>query len=232
MFFINRLSRIRNVSMLASLLACSFMVQAQVSESAPETASEQKVSEGKQAVYHFPKWPNRKHVKRKMVPPPPPGPYMSTALSGKSLKAPSFSSRANKPNMAFDSSKVSMNTFSPDVDWPTNLRPPTRWVPENGYQYVQPQATNNRRHAAPQKNQYRYRRQQGPQMNWSGMSFNPNSNPNQNNNSTNGTSVSMPGMMGYPASRNQYRRPYPGNDNASMLNRGPVRQNAQQAGLQ
>ncbi len=249
MFFINRLSRTSSVCLLASMLTFSFMVQAQVIESVPEVASEQmsseQASETKQPVFHFPQWPNRKQVKKEIVPPPPPGPYMSSALSGHSIKAPSFSHRFNKPRMAFDSSNVSMDTFSPDIPWPTNLSPPSRWMPENGYQYVQPQVSKNRQQTAPINNQNGYR-PQSPQMNWSGMRFNPNS----GNNSANAPSMSMPDMRwpnnqpydskgpanwmpseGYPVNRGQYRS-YPGSTNASMSNRGPARQDARQGGLQ
>jgi len=217
MFFINRLSRPSSIGILVSSLTFPFMVQAQVS--APDAASEQKASEKKKPVYHFPQWPNRKQVKREMVPPPPPGPYMSTALSGRSFKAPSFSNQTNKPNMTFDSSNVSLDTFSPDVLWPTNIEPPSRWMPENGYRFVQPQAANNSQQAAPGNNQYGYR-PQGPQMNWSDNQYRGN----------NGPANWMP-SMGYPANRGQYR-PYPGNANDSMSNRSPARQNARQGGLQ
>jgi len=246
MFFIDRLSSTSSISLLASLMIFSFNVQAQATESIPEAASEPTAKEGKQSVYHFPQWPSRKQVKRERVPPPPPGPYMSTALSGKSIKPPSFSNRVNKPKVTFDSSDVSMDTFSPDVPWPTNLRPsPSRWMPENGYQYVQPPANNNRQQAVPTNNQYGYR-PQGPQMNWSGMRFNP----NPANRLTNGQGMSMPDMrwsdnrargsnapanrvpsMGYPANRGPYR-PNPDNANPPVSNQIPARQDTRQGGLQ
>ena len=243
MFCIVRFSSVSKVSLLASLLVSSFMVQAQTA--GPVAAAEQKVSEQQSPTYHFPQWPQRKQVKKEMAPPPPPGPYMSTALSGNSIKAPSFSNQTKKRSMRFDSSNISMDTFSPDVPWPKNMTAPSpsRWMPDNGYQYVQPQAMKNRQQAAPaQVNPHHYNPR--PSMNWSGMRFNPNSTNNYPD-----SGVSMPDMvwsnnharggnaapsMGYSADRSQSqtRRPYQGNSNAYTPNRGPSRQAPRQAGMQ
>ncbi|PCJ87143.1 MAG: hypothetical protein COA54_06455 [Thiotrichaceae bacterium] len=245
MFFIDRLSRTSSFSLLVLLLTFSFMLQAQVTEPVPDVASEPSASAGKQSVYSFPKWPVRQQVKRDRVPPPPPGPYMSSALNGHSIKAPSFSHRVNKPERVFDSSNISLDTFSPDIPWPANLRQaPSRWMPENGYQYVPPQVSHNRQQAVPANNHYGYR-PRSPQMNWSGMRFNPNA-----NNLTNRTGMPVPDMrgsdnrsrgshgpanwmpsMGYPANRGQYR-PSPGNTDATMRNQDPARMNTRQGGLQ
>jgi len=247
MFFIVRFSYMGKMSLLASLLVSSFMVQAQTAES--DAAVEQKTSEQQSPVYHFPQWPQRKQAKKEILPPPPPGPYMSTALSGKSIKAPSFSKQATKRSMAFDSSDITMDTFSPDIPWPKNLTAPSpsRWMPDNGYQYVQPRAMDNRRQAVPtQVNPNNYHPRSVPSMNWSGMRFNPNSTSNYpgsgmptpdmgwSNNRTRGGSAPMNRMpsMGNSANQNQMRRPYQGNANTYMPNRGPSRQAPRQGGLQ
>ena len=225
MFFIVRFSSVSKISLLASLLVSSFMAQAQTTAGSV-AASEQKTSEEPSSVYHFPQWPQRKQVKKERVPPPPPGPYMSTALSGNSIKAPSFSNRAKKPGMRFGSSNTSMDTFSPDIPWPKSLTAPSpsRWMPDNGYQYVRPPIINNRQQAASAPaylNNYRPR--PGPSMNWS----------NNRARGSNAPTNWMP-SMGYSADRNQnqVRRPYQDNSNAYTPNRGPSRQAPRQGGLQ
>jgi len=245
MFFIVRFSYMGKMSLLASLLVSSFMVQAQTAESG--IVVEQKTSE-QSPVSPFPQWPQRKQAKKEMLPPPPPGPYMSTALSGNSMKAPSFSKQATKRSMAFDSSDISMDTFSPDIPWPKNLTTPSpsRWMPDNGYQYVQPRAMDNRRQVVPaQVNSNNYRPRSAPPMNWSGMRFNPNSTNNYpasgmsmpdmgwSNNRARGGSAPTNRMpsMGNSVNQNQMRRPYQGNANTYMPNRDPSRQAPRQGGL-
>ena len=55
---------------------------------------------------------------KEIVPPPPPGPYRSTALSGFSVEKQSFAHHLNKPAARSDSVNVPMDTFSPDRAWP------------------------------------------------------------------------------------------------------------------
>jgi hypothetical protein len=86
--------------------------------------SSQENEAGSAARYHYPKWPERQYEKREMVPPPPPGPYMSTALSDHSVRGPSFSSQRSlyeEPRSA-PMSPPDMKMFSPDRKWP-RLRP-------------------------------------------------------------------------------------------------------------
>jgi len=199
MIFVNQVNRVANKSLMLS----SFMVQAQNAEpmatvsssNAPSNATEET------AAFHFPQWPQRRQAKEEVVPPPPPGPYMSAALNGGSVKAPSFgnNNRNKRRAMSFDSSNVTMDTFSPDIPWPTSMRPPSRWVPDNGYQYVQPQAMQNTQQRVPD-NQYRPR--SGPPMNW------------------------MPSME-HSNYQNQ-ARPYSNNANTYMPPRGFVNQRPQQ----
>lgn len=153
------------------LMICSMVLQA----ASPENAvANEGIAEGnadassgtqaQQQVYKFPRWPQRQQKTRQRIPPPPPGPYMSTALSDHSVTGPSFGrdvnrSEANNPAFNFDPSGMPMSAFSPDRPWPDNLRSnetssPNRWMPEKGYQYVKP-AVKQRHRAA--KNAY-YRR--------------------------------------------------------------------------
>jgi len=102
--------------------------------------------------FQFPAWPQRSQFQKEVIPPPPPGPYMSTALSDNSVKPRSFGMdfqqyegpRQGNHNIF----ATPMDMFSPDIAWP-DLRPGKkggyqRWVPENGYQYREPAAAVNR----------------------------------------------------------------------------------------
>ncbi|MBE9563685.1 MAG: hypothetical protein IMF17_00470 [Proteobacteria bacterium] len=100
--------------------------------------------DGHNADLGFPQWQQRQRVDKEIIPPPPPGPYMSSALSDYSVKGPSFGRNYNKPVYRHDPSFVPMDMFSPDIPWPNNLRGnknsnANRWMPKNGYRYVQPQ---------------------------------------------------------------------------------------------
>ncbi|HEB82533.1 MAG TPA: hypothetical protein ENJ11_06695 [Gammaproteobacteria bacterium] len=88
----------------------------------------------------FPQWPGREQFRREIVPPPPPGPYMSSALSDVSVKGPAFSANRKPPVQTQASAPAAggMQKFSPDRPWPDDLRPTQRWKPENGYHYVAP----------------------------------------------------------------------------------------------
>lgn len=135
---------------------------------------------GNNASVGFPNWPPRQQAGRETIPPPPPGPYMSSALSDYSVKAPSFGRNINKPVHRYDPSSMPMDVFSPDVPWPKNLRAKnkrssTRWMPENGYHYVNPQNM-----ASPPNNQQPpiQLRQQNQKRQYRGANNHPNMNMN------------------------------------------------------
>lgn len=151
--------------MLLTLLMFSPILQAESSDNADTSDSAANAETGLNSTadqtrdFKFPAWPERKQSNRDLVPPPPPGPYMSSALSDFSVKGPSFGlshekHELNQPVPRVDPSNVPMETFSPDRPWPEqhaykkhkNDCPPTcspsRWMPENGYQYVKPDVTN------------------------------------------------------------------------------------------
>ena len=97
-----------------------------------------------------------------MAPPAPPGPYTSTGLSDITAKhAPTATpvpvenivdKPVSIPAVKLDSKEMPMAAFSPDIPWPTNLRPlnsatPHRLAP--GYQaprHNSPVGSNNHRH--------------------------------------------------------------------------------------
>jgi len=146
--------------MLLTLLMFSPFLQAESSDNADASDSAAKAEAGAESTadqtrdFKFPAWPERKQSNRDQVPPPPPGPYMSSALSDFSVKGPSFGlnpekHELNQPLPRVDPSNVPMETFSPDRPWldhayrkhvHSSACPPTctpgRWMPENGYQYV------------------------------------------------------------------------------------------------
>lgn len=149
------------------LLAFSTLVQAEaVSDmdsvshvSNTDSEHESSVTNLRQS-YKYPRWPIRRMAAREVIPPPPPGPYMSSALSGFTVKGLSFSrdssfdrdadsdfdstsDEVNDSEFILDSSGTEMGRFSPDIPWPKNLkskntRLPNRWMPDSGYRYVNP----------------------------------------------------------------------------------------------
>ena len=161
MFYSVSINRVEKAVMLFSLLMFSTLLQAELPANVDGSDAATKADAGlKSAVdaqpqdYKFPDWPERKQSNRQMVPPPPPGPYMSSALSDYSVRGPSFgsnpvSSESNKPVSASDPSNVPISTFSPDRPWIDHAYKkhkynadcppacsPQRWMPENGYQYA------------------------------------------------------------------------------------------------
>jgi len=115
-----------------ALMACVSLVHAD--DEAPSQNFEDNV-EG----VEFPQWPARATVNKDIIPPPPPGPYMSTALGDYSIHGPRFARQVNRPEMGFDSANVPMDIYSPDIPWPKDLRAPNpsnTWMPEEGYKYA------------------------------------------------------------------------------------------------
>lgn len=84
---------------------------------------------------------------KEIIPPPPPGPYMSLALS--EARQHTFKRSIDEPANGFESSDASMETFSPDVPWPDGTGETNPWMPENGYRYVQPPAMQNMNRGQP-----------------------------------------------------------------------------------
>lgn len=83
----------------------------------------------------FPEWPHRQVFSQDIPPPPPLGPYMSSALNNGAIDEPKFTGHVEKPPVNTDDSSMAM--FSPDVPWPGD-NSSSRWMPESGYQFVPP----------------------------------------------------------------------------------------------
>lgn len=173
MFILDDIGCVKKMCFLVLLLALSTGAQAEQSPPLNGPGS-QEVQPGLSAhherQHYFPRWPERKTEHREIVPPPPPGPYMSTALtltSPDTGKSPFTRERGTDRAPARHGSDVAMSMFSPDIPWPSTSDSPNRWEPEAGYHYVQPQAnardnTQDRArtyHAAPARYQNGYMRQ-------------------------------------------------------------------------
>jgi len=144
MFCNNSLNNVKKTGLLFVLLTQSIVAQA-LTPGAPEASAESAVASGsseeKKQEFNFPAWPERKQVFRERIPPAPPGPYMSSALSGFSDKG-AFSRDRDRSEINMGSSDmprvaIPMEAFSPDAPWPSNLKSPNRWEPENGYRFVE-----------------------------------------------------------------------------------------------
>jgi len=86
---------------------------------------------------HFPEWPVKQVVVKDALPPPPLGPYMSTALNNEQTGKPHFQSMISIP--VPDIEDTPMTTFSPDLPWPgDNGGTANRWTPDKGYTFVAP----------------------------------------------------------------------------------------------
>ena len=113
-----------------------------------QTASDnhRKEIERRENRFSYPRWPERRLPMRDIIPPPPPGPYMSTALNRFSLEGPSFDrpeiSRPPRRSIAaVETADTMMPAFGPDMPWPddpgsNNSTPLKRWEPEKGYHFV------------------------------------------------------------------------------------------------
>lgn len=172
MFFNSGFDKVKKAGLLFFLLTQAMVVPVQASD-APEAAAGSTVASGseeQQREFSFPRWPERQQVNREVIPPAPPGPYMSSALSGSSINGASFAAD-NKPAIKPESSSLPMEAFGPDIPWPSKSKTPDRWEPENGYNYVKP-AVNTQPYTAmpynmPPNYNYGYR---APVMNWPGPS--------------------------------------------------------------
>jgi hypothetical protein len=135
---------VKKTALLFFLLGPAMAVQAlEASEAAAESASEAVAAtdvKEQQRRYSFPRFPAHKQVHRDMIPPAPPGPYMSSALNRFSTDGTTFSRNKNKPAIRINPSNMSMQAFSPDVAWPSYQNSPQRWQPEDGYRFVEPSA--------------------------------------------------------------------------------------------
>ena len=167
MFFNSGFDNVKKAGLLFFLLTQSMVVQAQASD-APEAAAESAVASGssgeQQRKFSFPRWPERPQVNRERIPPAPPGPYMSSALSDFSVEGSAFVRATSKPAIKTDSFDMPpMEAFSPDIPWPGNIESPQRWEPENGYQYVKPRVKNK---SYPVVQNRMPGRMRVPDMNW------------------------------------------------------------------
>ena len=75
----------------------------------------------------FPQWPERAQEDRNIIPPPPPGPYTSSALNDYAVQRPAFKNRSNptsRSGIGYSGPNVPIETFSPDIPWPDEVQPP------------------------------------------------------------------------------------------------------------
>ena len=81
----------------------------------------------------YPAWPERQ-TRKNDVPPPPPGPYMSTALT---YAGQGFSCCPGSETGGDGEQKIVHSPFFKGMPWPEKQRPPQRWLPEGGeYTYA------------------------------------------------------------------------------------------------
>jgi hypothetical protein len=168
---------IKKAGLLFFLLTQSMLIWAESATNPDVTAGS--VDQDQYGKTNFPSWPVRQPVVKEIVPPPPPGPYMSLGLNDFPVSESSFESKANRPQIELDSSGVPIETFSPDAPWPKNIRPAKRWMPENGYQYVNPQIARQP-YTAVQNNReynYNYGYQRDPNIGWPGSKWAPSISP-------------------------------------------------------
>ncbi len=81
-----------------------------------------------------PEWRENVASRSDIVPPPPPGPYMSTALT----PMPGVYEAESGIEQYVGTEMTNSPFFMPDMQWPEdNRQPPLRWMPVHGqYQYV------------------------------------------------------------------------------------------------
>ena len=165
MFFDSGFDNVKRAGWLFFLLTQAMVVQA-ASSDAPEAAAGSAVasdSEEQQRKFSFPRWPERHQVNRELIPPAPPGPYMSSALSDSSFNGDFFAAD-NKPAITLEPPSWPMDAFGPDTPWPSHSQTPDRWEPESGYHYVKP-AVKKQPYNMPPNYNYGYR---APVMSWPG----------------------------------------------------------------
>ena len=203
MFFNYDFVSVRKVGLITLLLAQPMFIQAQ---EASGVAAEGSSSE-QQRTFQFPGWPApRKVVRKERIPPAPPGPYMSSALSGSSVNGPSFEP-VSKPAVRVDSPRLPAQAFSPDMPWYGSSKSPDRWRPQNGYSYVKPPVKRQHYPAMPYNMPPNYNYgNRAPVMNWPGAAR-----PNAYNSN------------GYPQNGG-YARSHPGMNYSAMQSRQPARQ--------
>jgi hypothetical protein len=82
----------------------------------------------------IPEWRENVAIRNDIVPPPPPGPYMSTALT----PMPGVYEPESGIEQNVGTEMANSPFFMPDMHWPDeNRQPPRRWMPVQGeYQYV------------------------------------------------------------------------------------------------
>jgi hypothetical protein len=148
-----------------------------VAEAGNDTVTAESEEVSSERTFSFPGWPERyEPVVRERIPMAPPGPYMSSALSDFSFDNVPFGRGMDRNRDEIDrerderlrqrreemdrvrddmhdfkdrSVEMSMERFSPDVPWPSNNeKAPTRWMPEDGYRFVEKE---------PEVNQFPYR---------------------------------------------------------------------------
>jgi len=177
MSFYNSYNDFKKAGLLFLLITPSMVIYADMPDMSGETAKDTRGSVDQPQLMgsNFPRWSERQRVEKEAVPPPPPGPYMSLGLNDFPVSETSFNHGPNRPQVPLDSSGAPIETFSPDVPWPKNIRPTKRWMPEDGYRYVNPQVEKNL-YPGMQNNpsgNYNYGHPATPYMGWPGANWAP-----------------------------------------------------------
>ncbi|PCI07381.1 MAG: hypothetical protein COB77_04805 [Gammaproteobacteria bacterium] len=168
------------------------------------------------------------HSGREIVPPPPPGPYVSSAMRDSSTITPAMYRNPawqvlRQPAFGFPPPTMTMDRFSPDRAWPEDLSlervsPSNQWQPERAYHYgnvfspprsyATPPGSGMPNHGVlnPNLSNYAADRTYAPEQNWPDYRWAP-------------SMMNNPGMSRFPSprpygqgryERNYYQQPYRG----------------------
>lgn len=177
MSFYQSSDSIKKTGLILLLLMHSMIVYAESIErnTAKTEVTAESVNDSYQSEFDFSRWPESQQVERRIVPPPPPGPYMSLGLSDATISESAFNSKLNQHEVESGLSIMPVETFSPDVPWPKKLRPTKRWMPDDGYNYVKPQVKKQLNPVMPNNppSNYNFGYQRRPDMNWPGPRWMP-----------------------------------------------------------
>lgn len=164
-------------SVFVLLLVQSMLSQAELTDVGGLSPDAEFKSGGLAQQQPFPGWPERQQSATEMIPPPPPGPYVSSALSDFSVEGPPSGRDLSQPVIAVDASNIPMETFSPDRPWPEyqadnrNTGFVNQRMPEGGYRYIKPplekRSYQRTMDKIPPNGNYGYR--SAPGMNFPGM---------------------------------------------------------------
>lgn len=217
-FFFDRLNKISSIIFLVIFTSLAY---------ADVKIPGEQIGVNQHQLFKYPQSSSQESGSREIIPPPPPGPYTSSALRVNTTNQFGSGNTEDRLEGNFDAQNIPMETFSPEIPWPDDLRGSQSQLPEKNNSYIRPPVMKHSDRSPSSCMPARHRYEPDYPVNMSGMNIQRNTAmpgapaPSNVFRQQNGYGIKHPPVYQYPTN-NVYQQPgYQQNRNSYPVSNMP-----------